>query len=697
MAIAYTDLPAVKFGFIDESSPNTHTTIVAGSSYPVGGYVDNGNRKAFLIGFDAFPAALKRNKLYGGQVTAYASKYVENGSQVTTNWYASTGIAVVDDFDAASVTWGNYPAYTDGYSTYYDFLGFTKNAPQVSEPQQSEITGGSGTSSFLAKKIEIVRKRTVRLAQYSSSYKNAFVYVGTKLQNGTSLPFLRVYYDDAEVATSQIHKGLGPSGGSFADPTSAIRFTWYLWKSASIAVYDEAFTQASAVFHWKAAGGSYTAVNISGSTSEVTIPANTFPTGTTITYYIEATDTDGTTTVTEEYTFSTEDGSAYATPTAPIDSIADGSRQIEFRWNLATDSGTTPTRVELQTSADSGSTWTTLMDEASAVTYYIAPANTFAGGTIQWRVRAYNLDNTAGDWGTASFVNIAAPAAPESVVTDGVPFLTVQWQATGQQAFEVFVDGVGQGAQFGTEKTFTLDEPLEDGEHTIGVSVQGAFGLWSAAAEQIVTITNVPGSAVTLNGELGIDASLFWSTASTASDFLIYRDGVRIGHTSATSFVDRLCTGAHEWPVLNRLPDGNYTRSNSVSGTLQTETTVIAAFGSDNWIELKLTENRQTMQTYSYERTHSLRHVSGAAFPVLELAPYEDVSAGFDTAFLTGADAKRFEALRGKVVTIKTRDDTLVVGALTSVRKTVGDFYIAYAFTLQRIYWEDFIDDDEGN
>ena len=693
MAIAYTDLPAVKFGFIKENDPNTHQTITPGQSYPVGGYVNNGNRTALLIGFDAFPAALKRNKLYGGQVTAYASKLERGGSPVSTNWYASSGIAVVDDFDAAAVTWGNYPAYTDSYSSFYDFLGFSKTSPEQSAPETSKLTGGSGTSDFLSRKIDILRKRTVRLAQYSSSYADEFVYVGTKLQDGSSLPFLRVYYDDAQVATSQVHKGLGPSGGSFADPSSAIRFTWYLWKSASIAVYDDAFTQASAVFRWKAAGGSYTAVNISGSTSEVTIPANTFPPGTTITYYIEATDTDGTTTVTEEYTFSTEDGPAYATPTAPIDSIADGSRPIEFRWNLATDSGTTPTRVELQTSADSGSTWSTLMDEASAVSYYIAPANTFAGGTIQWRVRAYNLDGTAGDWGTASFVNIAAPAAPESVVTDGVPFLTVQWQATGQQAFEVFVDGVGHGAQFGTEKTFTLDEPLADGEHLIGVRVQGAFGLWSAAAEQSVTITNVPGSAVTLNGELGIDASLFWSTASTADDFLIFRDGVRIGHTTATSFVDRLCTGAHEWTVLNRLPDGNYTRSNSVSGTLQTESTVIAAFGSDDWIELRLTENRQTTQTYSYERTHSLRHVSGAVFPVLELAPYEDVSAGFDTAFLTGADAKRFEALRGKVVTIKTRDDTLVVGALTSIRKTVGDFYIVYTFTLQRIHWEDFVDD----
>ena len=691
MAVAYTDLQAVKFGFIDETNPNTHTAIVAGQSYPVGGYVSNGNRTAFLIGFDTFPAALKRNRLYGGQLTAFAAKYEENGSQVTTNWYASAGIAIVDDFDAAAVTWGNYPAYTDNYSTYYDFLGFLKTSPEVSEPKTSDLTGGSGTSTFLSRKIEIVRKRTVRLAQYSSSYANAFVYIGTKLQDGSSLPFLRVYYDDAEVETSKVVKGYGPSGGGYADPREAIRFTWHLLPASYLNVYDSDFTQASAVFYWKASGGSYTSVAISGSATEVTIPANTFPTATTITYYIEATDTDGTTTQTAEYSFSTADGSAYATPTAPIDSVQDGSRQITFRWNLSTDSGTTPTRVELEW--NNSGTWTSLMDQSSNVTFWIAPANTFPGGTIEWRVRAYNLDGTAGSWGTASFVCIASPAAPESVVTNGVPFLTVQWQATGQQAFEIFVDGASQGAEFGTAKTYTLDEPLPDGEHTIGVSVQGSFGLWSAISEQLVTISNTPGSAVTLTGSFDIDASLFWSTASTVSDFLIYRDGVRIGHTSAASFVDRLCTGEHEWFVLNRLTDGNYTKSNTVTGTLHAETTVIAAFGSDDWIELALTENRQTMQNYTYERTHSLRHVSGAVWPVLELAPYEDISAGFDTAFLTGDQARRFEALKGKVVTIKTRDDTVVVGALTSIRKTVGDFYITYAFTLQRIHWEDFIDD----
>lgn len=124
MAIVYTDLPAVKFGFIDEAHPTTHTTIVSGDSYPVGGAKSAGNRTAFLIGFDDFPTALKRNKLYGGQVNAYAPKFEREGAVVPGYWYKSAQIIVVDDFDKDTITFDNYPAYVDTYSSAYDILPF---------------------------------------------------------------------------------------------------------------------------------------------------------------------------------------------------------------------------------------------------------------------------------------------------------------------------------------------------------------------------------------------------------------------------------------------------------------------------------------------------------------------------------------------------------------------------------------------
>lgn len=698
MAIVYTDLPAVKFGLIDEANPNTHYTITAGQSYPVGGYKNTANRSAFLIGFDDFPAALKRNKLIGGLVTAYAPKVVQDGAEVSGYWSSSVGMMIADDFDASTITFNSYPAYSDAYSSAYDFFSFSYTSydgdkREATAPSYSDIESG-GTEDFHKRKREIIRKRTIRLATYSSAAKQKFTYIGTKLQNGSSAPFLRVYYDDADVATSYVYRISGPSGGSYSDPTNTTRFAWGLSSTiAASMVYDADFAQASATFKWKAGSGSWTSVSISGDVKELTVAANTFPAASTITWYVEATDEDGTTTQTEEFTFSTADGAIYAAPVSPVSATEAGDKSISFAWSIASDTGSTATRTELQYSEDSGSTWTTLLDTNEERRSFVAPANTFSGGTINWRVRAYNRDGVAGDWGTASFVVIGAPGAPENLIADEVPFLTLTWQSSGQQAYEVFVDGVSQGAKFGTAKSWTSGEPLTDGEHVIAVSVQGVYGLWSTPAEIPVTIANTPGDAVELIGSFDIDADLQWVTASTAADILIYRDGVRIGHTVQSFFEDSRCLGEHEWFVLNRLPDGNYTKSNSVTGTLQTEATMIAAFGSGDWIELKLTEQRNTAQRYDYARTHSLRHVSGAAFPVLEISPYEDETASFDTAFLSDEDLRRFEDLRGRVVMIKARGGQLIVGALTNLQKTVGDFYTVCTFSVQRIHWEDFVDD----
>ncbi|MBO7176679.1 MAG: ATP-binding cassette domain-containing protein, partial [Clostridia bacterium] len=50
------------------------------------------------------------------------------------------------------------------------------------------------------------------------------------------------------------------------------------------------------------------------------------------------------------------------------------------------------------------------------------------------------------------------------------------------------------------------------------------------------------------------------------------------------------------------------------------------------------------------------------------------------------------EALRGKIVIIKSRRGKVTVGGLTSIRRTISEFYIVYDFTVQEIDWEDFVD-----
>ena len=48
----------------------------------------------------------------------------------------------------------------------------------------------------------------------------------------------------------------------------------------------------------------------------------------------------------------------------------------------------------------------------------------------------------------------------------------------------------------------------------------------------------------------------------------------------------------------------------------------------------------------------------------------------------------------GKTVTF--RGEEVVIGALSSLSKTSGDFYITYRFSIQQIHWEDMIDETNG-
>ena len=89
-------------------------------------------------------------------------------------------------------------------------------------------------------------------------------------------------------------------------------------------------------------------------------------------------------------------------------------------------------------------------------------------------------------------------------------------------------------------------------------------------------MANQPGRPITLEGAFDRDAALSWTAGDAAANYYIYRDGVQIGHATGLSFNDRLALGPHSYRVANRLPDGNYSISNSVTGTMISCTAAIA-------------------------------------------------------------------------------------------------------------------------
>ena len=493
-----------------------------------------------------------------------------------------------------------------------------------------------------------------------------------------------------KTVTTQITPQNSPTSG-YTDPRYNIVFQWYFASSGG------SVPQASATFYWKVSTAStYTSVAATGSTTKVTIPANTFPIASLIDWYISGTDVGGTTSTSQVYQISTTATTAYAWPQEPIGIAVDGSKPITLRWLLSNEDGTNPKRVTLEWKKPTDVSWTTIRSAEEAFTSWEVDAGTFPIGEIEWRVTATNRDNVDGPPGTAAFICLRAPDAPSGLSATAVPRTKIQWQGSGQQAYEISIDGVVVKKAYGIDVSdWTPDFVLEDGIHTISVRIQGSYGYWSDYSETTISVQNIVPAEwenLSLTGSFGVDAVLT-ADGATIVDANWFRDGKRIAVTHGlTSFTDRFVLGLHSYYVELWSEDGNYARSNVVEGTMKSCITRIALFEGGEWIDLRLSAASDSVQEFTYGRTGSLRHVLGIRYPVLEISNFEDESGTYDCAFKDVQSAAEFEALRGKIVILKSRGGNVLIGALTTLGKQYTDFYISYSFTVQQIDWEDFTD-----
>lgn len=674
--MATTNLTLAKSGYVKQASAGTVFPTDTTTWYSV--ETESGLAKRLYFGYSAMPDSLKHKLLQSSRVRAFL-RNPTNWSHAHSRVYVSSG-----DFDPATLTYNNAPG---------------QYAQAFADLDLRDVTSADVWQdvSFNAKETgALLRSRAVYF-----SYDGIAAEIKTVLSGGGS-PVAEITYDNSTTVASKIEYRSGPQSG-YRNPRNAISFGWdYVKASSSQYCAVEEWAQSSATFYWKVSGdANYTAVS-AGTAKSVTIPANTFPTASTIEWYVQGTDEDGTTTQTAVYSFSTAAATATAQCLSPIDSVEDGSGPITFRWSISSTDGQPASRVEADWQIDGGDSWTEFLDVNQPQTSFVMPANTLPAGQIRWTVRAYNVDGVAGPWSKPDashfygFINVAAPDPVEGLSATAVPFTEVSWQSDGQQAYRISIDGEIVAEGFGDSVySWQSDLPLSDGDHVIAVSVQGIYGFWSQPSTVTVTIANTPGDAVTLTGIFETDAFLSWATTAATADFLIFRDGVRIGHTDQTNFTDRLAAGQHAWKVLNRLADGNYTESNTVTGTIAVESPTIAALdGSVSWLELRLSANSDRILTFAADVTSSLRHFSGAAYPVLEVSPYRSEGISLDAAWLPQDPViGQFEQLLGKIIILKTTQGRLIVGALTAWTRTDSAFYTAYRFTLRRVHYEDFTDD----
>ena len=488
-----------------------------------------------------------------------------------------------------------------------------------------------------------------------------------------------------------------PTSG-YADPRNAITFSWFFSTGSSN------YPQQSADFYWRVAGAeTWNHVAASGSTQSVTIPANTFPLLSDIEWRLTGTDIGGTFSETEIYTFSTTASTAYAVCQEPVGRAEDGTKEITLRWIVRNEDGSVATRTILKWKlpTESQFQWHELIDTTESITEYTVEAGFFDAGPVEWLVIAYNRDSVAGPESKASFVCVTAPDAPKGLAATAVPLTTISWQSIGQEAYEVSIDGEVVAESFGSSiYSYQVKEPLADGAHTIRVRVQGAYGLWSDYAETQILVENEAHGTLDLSGTFEVDGELIWvfSEEDEPVTTAIYRDGVWIGTaTGATNFLDRHVLGKHEYRVEYWFEDGNYTRSETITGTMACGTLKIAEVRGGTWLDLKLSENQSRAQMFRRSLMATRRHITALRYPIVELSTYEDLTGSFDCAFADQAGARRFEALFGKTVILKTPVGEVIMGAITEIEKKATEFYVTYTFDVLQSYVEDFVRHDSNS
>ncbi len=363
MATTSRNLTLAKSALI-YSGTASHVNPAVGVEYPMCDEGATGPVPKMLWGFSGWPSSLKHNKLYSAALV-FPQKFESD------RYFSNFIYSLASAFNASTVTAYDAPANA-GSAIYSGFFG-----PDVWIDQSVQLEA-----------IRYAINYGIGIGG-SQSISSSGSQWWTKIRlSGGGQPYLAVSYDDSVKVASKVQLVSGPTGSDIST-LAAQYFSWKYVKNSSDSCVNETWAQTSAKIWWKAPDeSSWHAINISGSALNYTVPAETFPSGKTIEYYIQGTDEDGTTSYTGTSSFSTSGANLSLTNYPSGSGIYTGTA-ISFTWDiLEGNNSLTQASAVLywKKQSDSGYTSISVTGNVKRIT---VPANTFpTGNTVQWYVAA---------------------------------------------------------------------------------------------------------------------------------------------------------------------------------------------------------------------------------------------------------------------------------------------------------------------
>lgn len=611
-----------------------------------------------LFSFAAPPEAARFKAIEN--VTVYVNYQVSFSTLAQSiTWYYLRG-----PFNEKTVTYNNKPSY-----------GGTKLSVYVSSAGYKTVV--SSTTSLASS----VLKYGIMIA---TNYYWAF-----QSTRSSNPPYATFRYTDETIGLAI--SNTSPSRGSIVAANS----NTFSWRESVNGYCYADVSRTSAKFRWrKSASDTVKEIDVPGTATSITIPANTFS-GDSIQWQISVTANSGVTTTSDWMTLSLTDVESTAVAVAPDRAVLDGASDNVFKWEHIISTGTAQTKAELQQSTDS-STWTALATVTGAANTWTAPAGTFTSGTKYWRVRTYNSKGAAGAWSAATqFIVLAAPATPPVSIVSTEPRPEIRWQSDEQQAYQVEIDGVyASGTRFGTGKTWKAPFYLADGSYTVRVRVQNEYGFWSPWGTAALPVTNVPGGAITLTAEGGIEAALSW-TPGSFDYYLVYRDGVAIAKVTEPSYTDAASIGGVRYQVRGCYDNSdNYSLSEAVEVTVSTDKVRLYDMERGEWLHFLYDSSAHRSTGLSLSQDIQYVQLSGHTYPVAERSEFKSRALRITCVCADDAERQSLRALLGHLTCCKTPEGNMTIGYPASITENSDDFFSTYSFTIEQIDRKEEIDLD---
>lgn len=669
-------LDASESAIVRESAPdlNDHTSEI---------YSGSDDEDSWLYTKFEVPAAYWYNLIYKVELRAFFTPYVYYDGGLEANTMDDTVIfrGLAAHWDAETLTWANkYSGDGSRGSFTLEILNPSDGVPAYSDWEYSYFEYYSPD----------ILRYGVRTGHASNNVRTAY---------SEQPPQLRVEFLDSKIHLEATN--ISPASGARITRTKPFSVTFSSSIKAPTVPYYTMYTPTFSSYRLfyklqdEEVYQSIAVTGASGDTGTVQVPANTLPSGT-VEAYIEVTDSGGTTTASDAIVWDTTDTISTAVCVSPAGTLVNGAETTEFTWQHINESGTLPTKSELQFTQSKDSWGQTVTVTGSGLTYDAQPGS-FTSGSWYWRVRTYNQDGIAGSWSEAAeFMVVAPPTTPTVLILNASPRPEIQWQTNEQEGYQVQLEGIYDQILFGPGKTWKCPQYLDDGTYTVRVRSQNRYGLWSPWGTATIAVSNEPGSEIELSVQFGHIAKLSW-TSQGYDFYLVYRDGKPIARLTGEEYIDEYSGGQTEYFIRGCYTDSsNYGKSNVVSGTVSAAVPMIKVVPDGEWIELPYSTSMYSSISTTRRRDASRMSLQGRAYPVTELGEFYERSVSFSAAFFL-QDDPGLQELLGRTVCVKAPDQDVLMATLDELRSNRSTFYFSYDFALSQQYFEEEIDIDTGS